>query len=145
MDLSAAVDRFLETLAAGSSAHTVRSYASDLRQLVSVVGKLSAENLQESSIREFLRKYGATPRTRARKLCAVRAFSKFLIEVGVLAADPAIGIEAPIKRTRLPKDLSPEQADALVSLEMGATPLRDQAVLELLYGAGLRASEVVGV
>jgi integrase/recombinase XerC len=66
-----------------------------------------------------------------------------LIEVGVLSGDPSVGIEAPIKRTRLPKDISPEQADALVDAEMGDTPLRDQAVLELLYGAGLRASEVV--
>jgi site-specific recombinase XerD len=145
VDLAAAVDRFLETLAAGASSHTVRSYGSDLRQLVSVVGKSDAKELQESALREYLRKFGGTPRTRARKLCAVRAFTKFLIEVGVLTSDPAVGIEAPIKRSRLPKDLSPEQAEALVTAEMGETPLRDQAVLELLYGAGLRASEVVAV
>lgn len=145
MKLSAAVDRFLETLAAGSSNHTVRSYGSDLRQLVKVSDNVVAENLNESLIREYLRKHGSTPRTRARKLCAVRAFTRFLIEVGVLTTDPAIGIEAPIKRTGLPKDLSPEQAEALVAAELGATPLRDQAVLELLYGAGLRASEVVSI
>ncbi|MEO7453879.1 MAG: tyrosine recombinase XerC [Fimbriimonadales bacterium] len=143
MDISAAVDRFLETLAAGGSPHTVRSYGSDLRQLCADLGAFDAESLSETVIREYLRKHGKSPRTRARKLCAVRAFTKFLIEVGVLSGDPSVGIEAPIKRTRLPKDISPEQADALVDAEMGDTPLRDQAVLELLYGAGLRASEVV--
>ena len=148
MDLNAAIERFLETLSAGSSPHTVKSYGSDLRQLSQVAydnSKSIAEDLDESTIRLFLRKHGGAPRTRARKLCAVRAFTEFLIEVGVISKDPAVGIEAPIKRTRLPKDLSPEQTDGLLELTLGKTPLRDQAVLEMLYGAGLRASEVVAI
>lgn len=145
MDLSAAVERFLQTLAAGASPHTVRSYGSDLRQLASIADKFQAEELNESIIRDYLRKHGSSPRTRARKLCAVRSFTGFLIEVGLLGADPAVAIEAPIKRTRLPKDLSPGQAMELMEVEVGKAPLRDQAILELLYGAGLRASEVVGI
>jgi integrase/recombinase XerC len=145
MNLSAAIDRFLQSLSAGSSPHTVRSYGSDLKQLASIADNLPAENLNETAIREFLRKFGGTPRTRARKLCAVRAFVGFLVDVGVLSTDPTAGIEAPIKRTRLPKDLSPEQAFDLLESDLGKSPKRDRAVLELLYGAGLRASEVVGI
>jgi site-specific recombinase XerD len=143
VEIRAAVERFLETLAAGASPHTVRSYGGDLRQLSADNGRFDVRQLSESDVRDYLRRFGKSPKTRARKLCAVRAFAKFLIEVGVLPSDPTVGIEAPIKRTRLPKDISPEQADALMDAELGETPLRDQAVLELLYGAGLRASEVV--
>ena len=143
-----AVTRFLQALSAGSSAHTVRAYSADLKQLAATLrekNKLYAENLDETTIREFLRKYGPVPRTRARKLCSVRAFCDFLIEVGVLAKDPSAAIEAPIGRKTLPKDISPEQAARLLETELGDSPLRDFAVLELLYGAGLRAAEVVDI
>ncbi|MDQ2985603.1 MAG: tyrosine recombinase XerC [Armatimonadota bacterium] len=145
MIIGDAVASFVETLKAGSSPHTVRSYGSDLRQLVAMAPESTAGGLNESSIRSYLRKHGSTPRTRARKLCAVRAFTDFLVETGILGSDPAIGIEAPITRSRLPKDLSPEQTELLVECALGKTPLRDRAVLELLYGAGLRAAEVVAI
>jgi site-specific recombinase XerD len=143
-----AVTRFLQALSAGSSVHTVRAYGADLRQLSGLLkekDKNFAEEMDEASIRDFLRKHASVPRTRARKLCAVRAFCEFLVEVGVLDKDPSAAIEAPIGRKRLPKDLSPQQATLLLETELGDSPLRDFAVLELLYGAGLRAAEVVAI
>jgi integrase/recombinase XerC len=101
--------------------------------------------LGQEDIRAFLRQYGKTPVTRARKLCAVRALTRFLLAQGEIESDPAAGVEAPIRRRSLPKDLSPEQAAELVAASIGRTPARDRAILELLYGAGLRASELVGI
>jgi site-specific recombinase XerD len=148
MTLDEAIRTFLDELAARRSAHTVRSYGSDLSQLAEVFegrGKSVASDIDEEDIRAFLRARGKTPVTRCRKLCAARAFSKFLVSAKVTATDPTSAIEAPITKKSLPKDLSPEQAAELVTAEVGGHPLRDRAVLEVLYGAGLRASEVVSI
>jgi len=147
-EIGEALSRFLDALSSGGSGNTVKSYGSDLRQLEGVMtnsSKLSMKDLDESVIRDYLRKFGKSPRTRARKLCAVRAFTNFLLEIEAVEIDPAIGIEAPIKRSKLPKDLSPEQTAQLIETYLGKSPLRDRAVLELLYGAGLRAAEVVAI
>ncbi|MER3412757.1 MAG: hypothetical protein C4341_00670 [Armatimonadota bacterium] len=148
MTVSEAIDKFLKQFAAGRSAHTLRAYGADLRQLEQVCeqgGVRDARLLSGREIRLFLRQFGSSPVTRARKLCAVRAFTRWLLRSGVLEEDPSLAISAPAKPRRLPKDLSVEQAAELVSCAHGSTPFRDQAILELLYGAGLRASEVVGI
>jgi integrase/recombinase XerC len=147
-EVVATLNRFLDALSTGGSENTVKSYGADLRQLVGVMTDSSmstVKDLTESVIRDYLRKFGKTPRTRARKLCAVRAFTAFLLEIEAMKVDPALGIEAPIKRTKLPKDLSPEQTAQLIETCLGKSPLRDRAILELLYGAGLRAAEVVAI
>ncbi len=103
-------------------------------------------DLAPARLRLYLRKYGSTPVTRARKLSTLRTFAKYLRQTGHLATDPTESLEAPIRRKRLPKALSHEQANELLDQpEAGRTPLRDRALLELMYAAGLRASEVVGV
>ncbi len=144
--LDEAIDQFLASLAAGRSPHTVRSYASDLAQLAAIASEAGAtapNQLTEDVVRGYLRRYAKTPVTRARKLSAAKGFSRFLVRIGLAEQDVCAGLDAPIRRTRLPKDVSPEQASALVEAEVGRFPLRDRAILELLYGAGLRASEVV--
>ncbi|KAA0228236.1 tyrosine recombinase XerC [Fimbriimonadia bacterium ATM] len=146
--LDRAIDRFLAELAAGRSRHTVRSYGTDLAQFAAVCEKAGVTDVRRvtaAEARRYLRSYGLTPSTRARKLCAIRAFAGFLVRTKAIRSDFTAGLEAPIRRRPLPKDISPEQAEALVTAGLGRFPLRDRAVLELLYGAGLRASEVVSL
>lgn len=138
------VQQYLDYLRARRSPNTVHSYGTDLAQLA----EFSDGSLIESpeKLRGYLRKYGTTPVTRARKLCALRAFYKYLKQIGKIASDPTELLEAPFQRKKLPKALTQGQAGALLDQPpKGKTPLRDQALLELMYAAGLRASEVVSV
>lgn len=138
------IQEFLEHLATRRSPHTVRSYGSDLAQL-SIYAR-GEVNLAPDALRGYLRKYGTSPVTRARKLSSLRTFVKFLRQAGHIDDDPTEVLEAPIRRKRLPKALSQSQAMELLDQPIeGRTPLRDKALLELMYAAGLRASEVVGV
>jgi len=140
-DLDTLIQQFLDHLAARRSPHTVRSYGSDLAQLASCTTEVTPQ-----ALRKYLRQYGATPITRARKLSTLRTFIKFLRSVGEIDHDPTESLEAPIRRRRLPKALSQLQTgDLLDQAQESKTPLRDRALLELMYAAGLRASELVGV
>jgi integrase/recombinase XerC len=138
------IQEFLDSMRARRSEHTVRSYGVDLSQLsIYLSGQFE---LTTEGIRGYLRKYGSSPVTRARKLSAVRSFVKYLKLTERLSIDPTEPLEAPIQRKRLPKALSQLQAgDLLDNGTGGRTPLRDQAMLELMYAAGLRAAETVGV
>ena len=122
----------------------MRSYGSDLAQLSQFTGGVF--DLSPSRLRLYLRKYGTSPVTRARKLSTLRTFVKYLKQAGHLTLDPTESLEAPIKRKRLPKAMSLDQTTELLDQpESGKSPLRDRALLELMYAAGVRASEVVGV
>ena len=138
------IQQFLDHLAARRSENTVRSYGSDLAQLGNYLkGEL---DLTPDRIRGYLRKYAPTPITRARKLSTLRSFVKYLRAAGVLTTDPTEILEAPFRRKRLPKALTQRQASEMLDQESaGRTPLRDRALLELMYSAGLRVSELVGV
>lgn len=143
-ELDVRIQEFLDHLASRRSPHTVRSYGSDLAQLSGFLG--GAFDLSPSKLRLYLRKFGSSPVTRARKLSALRTFVKYLKQAGHLASDPTESLEAPIRRKSLPKALSLDQTTELLDQpESGRTPLRDRALLELMYAAGIRASEVVGV
>lgn len=143
-DLDALIQQFLDHLRATRSVHTLRSYGADLAQLsISLQGdaEMTPENL-----RAYLRQYGSSPTTRARKLSSLRSFTKFLKLIGRLHADPTEALEAPIRRRRLPKAINQHQAEALLDQDPpGESPKRDRALLELMYSAGLRVSELVGI
>jgi integrase/recombinase XerD len=89
----------------------------------------------------------ASPATRKRRAVAVRSLYRFLVADGVLAVDPASAVEVPAVPTGLPKALTEEEVgrllDAVVGTDVAA--VRDRAILEVLYGSGLRISEVVGL
>lgn len=138
------IQRFLDHLAVRRSANTVRAYGADLAQLATMTE--GRADLSTDTLRAYLRRYAPTPVTRARKLSTLRAFVRFLKAVGELDHDPTEPLEAPIRRTRVPKALSQaEAADLLDQKPSTKTPLRDRALLELMYSAGIRVSELVGI
>lgn len=138
------IQLFLDDLAVGRSPHTVRNYGSDLAQFSKVTeGEF---DFSEETLRRFLRTYAPKPVTRARKLSTLKTFSKFLIKLGKLSLDPTEFLDAPYRRRELPLVLSQQQMERLLEqVPPSQTPLRDRAMLELAYGAGLRASELVAV
>lgn len=132
----------------GLADNTMLAYRRDLDRLI---GFLETQRVRRpESIRprhleayaRFLAAEGLGPLSAARHLSSLRVFVKFLQAEGRLRRDLAATILAPKKPHRLPAFLTAPQAEALV--ESGHTR-RDLAVLELLYGAGLRASELCGL
>ncbi|MBV6491918.1 MAG: tyrosine recombinase XerC [Fimbriimonadaceae bacterium] len=142
--LGRAIEEFCEDLAAKRSPHTVRAYRCDLEQLRAVLG--DSETPTPLSLLAYLRRFGLTARTRSRKLSTLRTFLRFCRDRGWLEDDPSETLEAPVQRKRLPRAVA--RADTELLLDQPSptlTPLRDQALLELMYSAGLRVSEVVGI
>jgi len=147
---SAAFLRDLEVR--GGSASTRRSYASDLQQLMEWLAACgcTVDTLDRRAVRAYsahLGRRGYAPATLARKLSTLRGLSRFLTERGVLGADPTRLLPGPRRRRRLPHVLSQAEVEALLTAAGGTDPLalRDRAILELLYGCGLRSQEVVAL
>jgi integrase/recombinase XerD len=148
------VDEFLERLRveAGSSALTIAAYRRDLARLVQFLRRRrrTLETARSDDLvahLEALRRDGRNPRTLARGLAAMRGLYRFGRSAGLLREDPAALLETPRLPRRLPRALSKSDATALVEAPGDGRPLawRDRAMLELLYGSGLRASELVGL
>ena len=140
--------RFLEHRREGSSEHTLRAYRQNLDALAAFLerqGVTRAGDITHRLVRGFLVELngrGLKKATRARYLAAVRAFTRFLLQQGVLSSDPASAVRTPAHRRPLPIQLAESEVDALISAAQ--TP-RDTAILETLYGGGLRVSELVGL
>ncbi len=153
--LDAAVDAFLQHCAVerGLAARTLEAYGRDLARFVRHVGELgvaSASSLERRHVTGFLEALGAAglaPRSRARMLVATRRFVRFLLTTGRLRVDPSDGVMSPRLGRALPRLLRPEESAALLAAASGddALALRDRAMLEVLYGGGLRVSELVGL
>src|ERR687888_2387540 len=143
------VEGFLALLAARRAPKTVDAYRRDLRALEDWLGgppsKATGEDL-ERWLAE-LRAAGLSPATIARRVAAVRSFFRHLILLGARSDSPAAALELPRRRRRLPRTLSAAEAQRLIEAAPGTTPrsMRDRALVELLYGAGLRVSEAVGL
>ncbi|MBI3325025.1 MAG: site-specific tyrosine recombinase XerD [Candidatus Omnitrophica bacterium] len=148
------VEEFLSSLELerGLSRTTVESYRQDLRLFVAFCRERHVEAWSEvrpATIRGFLqwlRDTGRNPGTVARKLACLRGTFRFLIGQGRLKDNPTSFIETPRLWRRLPQTLSEQEAAALVSSPKDVRlSLRDRAILELLYGAGLRVSELASL
>jgi integrase/recombinase XerD len=143
------VEGFLLLLAARCSPRTVDAYRRDLTafaaSLDGPVGDATAEQIE--TWLASLRAEGRAPSTVARRLAAVRAFFRHLTLIGMRADNPAAAIAGPRRPRTVPRTLSPSEAERLVEVATGSTPraMRDRALVELLYGAGLRVSEAVGL
>jgi integrase/recombinase XerC len=136
---------------ARASPHTQRAYLSDLRQLAKWLGE-SGKSLDEADrddLRAFLAsRFGANqPATLARKQASLRAYYLHRVRMGHLADSPARRLASPRRRRALPNVVSVDDVFALLDTPSARTArgLRDRCALELLYGAGLRVSELVGL
>ena len=100
-----------------------------------------------SATRPQLRADGLVGATIARRTAAARSFFRHQQLLGARADNPAAAIALPRRTRKLPRTLSPGEAERLIEAASGThpAPLRDQALVELLYGAGLRVSEAVGL
>jgi integrase/recombinase XerD len=143
------VEGFLALLATRRAPKTVEAYRRDLSALgdwlQQPVSAVKTEQLEQYLAE--LREAGLSPATIARRVAAIRSFFRHQTLLGQRADNPAAELELPRRRRTLPRTLSPAEAERLVEAASGTTPrdLRDRALVELLYGAGLRVSEAVGL
>jgi integrase/recombinase XerC/integrase/recombinase XerD len=134
----------------GMAEKTRRAYGVDLDQLARFAGDRGPAELRPSDLRRFaafLSESGMSKTSVARKLAAVRTFYKHLIEIGAVGASPADLVASPKRDQYLPQVLKPGEVAAVLDGIPATTPLelRDRAMFELAYAAGLRAEEIVNL
>ena len=138
--------------ARGMGEKTRRAYGVDVSQLADWaaardLGPLSVTHRELRHFAGVVSERGAVKATVARKLAAIRTFYRQLVERGELEANPAELVSSPKKDSYLPKVLKPEEVAEMLERIPSATPLdlRDRAVFELAYAAGLRVEELVNL
>jgi len=147
------IEAFLDMMSAerGAGANTLSAYTRDLADFANHLDSKGADPAAASraDIQAFLAMLAATtaPSTQARKLSALRQFYGFLYAEGFRADDPTLTLAAPKPRRPLPKILSGEEVEKLLAAAAGETPeaARLTLVVEMLYGGGLRVSELAGL
>lgn len=160
-DLGRQVDRFLDYLSVerGVATNTVNAYRRDLRLYLTGLGERGITrvgDISEQDVASFLtdlstqeyapgKRYSAA--TVARVLAAIRGFHRHLVMEGITKADPAEPVGSMRIPRALPKALALDEVEALIAAvpSEGAGPLRDRAMLEMLYAAGLRISELTAL
>jgi integrase/recombinase XerC len=156
--ISAHIAGFLEYLTAerNFSPHTVAAYAGDLEQFRSFLSLHTGEpdpdpaDVDRITLRLYLGELtdqGIQKRSVARKLAAIRSFFRFLVRKGRLRSNPALNLVTPKLPKKLPSFLDEPSVERMMELPDPATPAgaRDRAILELLYGTGIRVSELTGL
>ncbi|MDX1975288.1 MAG: site-specific tyrosine recombinase XerD [Rickettsiales bacterium] len=149
------IEQFLEMMAAerASSVNTLSAYQRDLTDFLGFLAKrsealLSVERPQLEQFLSLLAGQGLSPQTAARKLSALRQLFAFLYSEKLRNDNPTATLETPKRAKRLPKTLTMEDIKALIHAayeDDTPTAIRMQAMLELMYGAGLRVSELVSL
>jgi integrase/recombinase XerD len=135
----------------GAARLTRAAYRADLLDATRALPRVALEVASSDDLRAYLARLtraGLAPRSAARKLSALRQFYRFLVLERVRADDPTAALDAPRLGRPLPKVLSQEEAAALLDAARavpGAEGARLTCLLELLYGSGLRVSELVGL
>lgn len=149
------LERFLTYLRAGRNAspYTVKNYRSDIGQFLDYCrakGVGSIEQIDRSLLRAYLAELDAAGYVKAsiaRRMAELRSFGDFLVREDVLERNPFRTVGAPRIPKRLPQYLTIAELEMLLSVPDTSTPLglRDRAIIEVLYAAGLRVSELVGL
>ncbi|MFN0061204.1 MAG: tyrosine recombinase XerC [Myxococcaceae bacterium] len=134
-----------------ASVHTVRAYGRDVREFLAHMERqgLQWRDVTPGHIRSYLALLAADKHasTRGRKLASIRAFYRFLVRTRAMDNSPAKLVKSPKRPKTLPKVLPVDEVFALLRAPELSTPagLRDQAMLEVLYAAGIRVSELTGL
>jgi len=146
------VDHFLQTLRQrNSSAHTIKAYTGDLQNFASYIGSRDWKNIDHITIRGFLShlyERGLGKTSVARALAAVRSLYRWLAQEGVVEQNPAALVSTPKLPKKLPRVPTIEEMNNVLDGQMTAIasfPERDRLLLELLYGCGIRNSELIGI
>jgi integrase/recombinase XerC len=152
-----AVERFISELESRNySPHTVAAYRRDLERYRRFLVELTHDedpglpSFDGASVRRYLAWMVASRYARRsiqRALAALRALARHLKRRRAIRSDPTLGLTAPRPERRLPSFLTRREIDSLfsVSVEAGELELRDRAILETLYGTGIRLSELVSL
>lgn len=132
------------------SPNTVAGYAIDVRHLLDFLkdNAISLPEVREEHLHNLLaslREMGISPRSQARLLAGIRAFFRYLILEKVIEKDPAELLESPTLPRELPDVLTVQEIDAMIAAipQEKEESLRNEAIIETLYGSGLRVSELV--
>ncbi|HEY8627821.1 MAG TPA: tyrosine recombinase [Gaiellaceae bacterium] len=148
-EIAPEVEAFLAVAAARLAPRTLDAYRRDLDGFTRMLGHSPARAGVEDVERYLasLRADGVAGSTIARRTAALRSFFRHQVLVGARGDNPAAEVQLPRRTRKLPRTLSPGEALRLIEAANGTTPrsLRDAALVELLYGAGLRVSEAVGL
>lgn len=145
------VEAFLEMLAAerGAARNTLLAYRADLETFAAMTGHRPAD-ATPNSVGHYIRGlHGVvSARTAARRLSSLRSFCRFLMQEGVREDDPCMLVDSPRLPASLPRNLTEAEVDTLLeaaSRRPGVTGLTARAALDILYSAGLRVSELLGL
>lgn len=155
MDLTGAREEYLNYLAVerGSSKNTVEAYGRDLLHYVDYLESLGVtdpDGVTRTLVEDYLgvlTDVGLAPTSVERSLSAIKGFHRFMAQELIADECPTAAIPLPKRPAKLPDVISQEAAARLLDQHFPATPagLRDHAMLEVLYGCGLRASELIGL
>jgi len=147
-----ATDEFLRVLRQrNASAHTIKAYAGDLENFAGYVGTREWKSIDHVAIRGFLShlyEKGLSKASVARSLAAVRSLYRWLAQEGVVEQNPAKLVSTPKLPKKLPRVPTIEEMNSVLDgamPEVAAFAERDRLLLELLYGCGIRNSELIGI
>jgi len=155
-DTARHIENFIDGLWAerGLAEATLAAYANDLAHFAAWLGRDDGPNRPMDAVdRHDIQAYlamrntpGSSPRSAARLLSSLRQYYRYQLRAGAIAEDPTALIDMPGQGRRLPRTLSEADVEALIAAPEIETDLglRDRAMLELMYAAGLRVSELVG-
>jgi integrase/recombinase XerC len=164
-EIDGLAEKFLAMLAneRGASEHTVRAYAREVRNFADYLHKTLGDDVRVQAVEHLhIRSYlavlyerGLTKASAARALAAVRSWFKWLAKEGKVAQNPALLVSTPKLPKHLPRVPSVEEVNRVLDSldepakkkvdEAAAWPERDRVIFELLYGCGIRNSELVGL
>jgi len=147
-----ATDKFLRSLRERNvSPHTIKAYSGDLANFSAYIGSRKWREIDHVTIRGFLShlyEKGLGKTSVARSLAAVRSLYRWLAQEGVVDQNPAALVSTPKLAKKLPRVPTMEEMNSVLDNQMpeiASFPERDRLMLELLYGCGIRNSELVGI